>query len=355
MTETPTARPQRRRKPPRPVEVVSVSKITPRLVSVLVRGDALAEFRIEAPTSHVKVLLPAAGQDAPALPEQTPDGPVWPEGAERPVVRTYTPVRFDETSKTLELQFVLHGVGPASEWAERAAPGDKLAIAGPGGRFALDETVGDWWLAADESAIPAVATLLAALPATATADVHIEVADAADEIAFDSPAKTTVTWHHRRSPDAFGAELDEAARTAEIPAGARIWVACEAAAMRGIRRHFTRERGLPSSSLVTRGYWRLGEVDHPDHDYGDDELARLRSAGARRSVAAHPSSGGGPGGDHGGVGDREPIVGRAYPAPVVACQEGPVPRRDRPVPRVVPALGRAGTRCAGREPRAAGT
>jgi len=55
------------------------------------------------------------------------------------------------------------------------------------------------------------------------------------------------------------------------------------AAMRGIRRHFTRERGLPSSSLVTRGYWRLGEVDHPDHDYGDDELARLRSAGARRS------------------------------------------------------------------------
>jgi NADPH-dependent ferric siderophore reductase len=253
------------------VEVVSVSKITPRLVSVLVRGDALDGFRIEAPTSHVKVFLPADGQDAPVLPEQTPDGPVWSE--EPPVVRTYTPVRFDEASKTLELQFVLHGVGPASEWAEHAAPGDKLAVAGPGGRFTLDETAAHWWLAADESAIPAVATLLEALPATATAEVHIEVADAADEIAFDSPAKTTLTWHYRRSPDAFGAELDEAARAAEIPAGTRIWVACEAAAMRGIRRHFTRERGLPPSSLVTRGYWRLGEANHPDHDYGDDELA----------------------------------------------------------------------------------
>src|SRR5205814_648542 len=130
---------------------------------------------------HVKVFLPADGQDDPA-------------------VRTYTPVRFDEASKTLELQFVLHGAGPASEWAERAAPGDTLAVAGPGGRFALDETAAHWWLAADESAIPAVATLLAALPATATADVHIEVADADDEIAFDSPAKTTVSWHHRRSP-----------------------------------------------------------------------------------------------------------------------------------------------------------
>ncbi|HEY4851775.1 MAG TPA: siderophore-interacting protein, partial [Streptosporangiaceae bacterium] len=169
--------------------------------------------------------------------------------------------------------FVLHGTGPASEWAERAGPGDKLEVAGPGGRFVLDETATHWWLAADESAIPAVATLLEALPATATADVHIEVADAADEIAFDSPAKTTVSWHHRRSPGAFGAELDEAARAADIPAGARIWVACEAAAMRGIRRYFRNDRGLPADSLVTRGYWRLGEADHPDHDYGDDEPA----------------------------------------------------------------------------------
>jgi NADPH-dependent ferric siderophore reductase len=273
VTETPANRAPRRRRPPRPAQVVSVSRIAPRLVSVLVRGDALDGFRIDAPTSHVKVFLPAVGQDAPALAEQTPDGPVWPEGAERPVVRTYTPVRFDEASRTLELQFALHGAGPASEWAEHAAPGDKLAISGPGGRFTLDETAAHWWLAADESAIPAVATLLAALPASATADVHIEVADAGDEIAFDSPAKTTLTWHHRRSPGAFGAELDEAARAAEIPAGTRIWVACETAAMRGIRRYFTRDRGLPLSSLVTRGYWRLGEADHPDHDYGDDEPA----------------------------------------------------------------------------------
>jgi NADPH-dependent ferric siderophore reductase len=254
VTETPAARPPRRRKPPRPVEVVSVSRLAPRLVSVLVRGDALDGFRIEAPTSHVKVFLPADGQD-------------------EPVVRTYTPVRFDEPSKTLELQFVLHGTGPASDWAERAAPGDKLAVAGPGGRFVLDETAEHWWLAADESAIPAVATMLEALPATASADVHIEVADAADEIAFDSQAKTTVSWHHRRSPGAFGAELDEAARAADIPAGARIWVACEAAAMRGIRRYFRDERGLPAGSMVTRGYWRLGEANHPDHDYGDDEPA----------------------------------------------------------------------------------
>jgi NADPH-dependent ferric siderophore reductase len=253
--------------------VVSVAKIAPRLVSVQVTGAALDGFTIPAPTSHVKLFLPAEGQQDLVLPEPGPDGrPVHGDDVPRPVVRTYTPVRFDEASKTLELQFVLHGVGPASEWAERAKPGDKLAVAGPGGRFVLDETAGHWWIAADESAIPAVVTLLEALPATATADVHVEVADADDEIEFPGQAKTSVTWHHRRKADAFGAELDEAARAADIPEGARIWVACEAAAMRGIRRYFHNERGLPLSSLTTRGYWRVDNPNHPDHDYGDDDL-----------------------------------------------------------------------------------
>ncbi|HEY1703486.1 MAG TPA: siderophore-interacting protein [Trebonia sp.] len=270
MTETPVNRPPRRRKPPRPVEVVSVNKVAPRLVSVRVKGEALAGFKIDAPTSHIKIFLPRPGQDAPALPEQTEDGPGRPPEDASPVVRTYTPRAFDEEAQELEIQFVLHGAGPASEWAERAQPGDRLAVAGPGGRFVLDEAATHWWIAADESALPATATLLEALPAGVTADVHLEVADADDEIELPSPAKTTITWHHRRKADAFGAELDEAARGAEIPEGARIWVACEAATMRGIRRHFTRERGLPASSLVTRGYWRTGESNHPDHDYGED-------------------------------------------------------------------------------------
>ena len=38
----------------------------------------------------------------------------------------------------------------------------------------------------------------------------------------------------------------------------------------GHRRYFTRERGIPLGQLVTRGYWRAGEQNHPDHDYGDD-------------------------------------------------------------------------------------
>ena len=120
----------RRRKPPRRAEVVSVSKIAPRLVSVLVTGEDLDGFADAAPTSHLKVFLPAEGQDAPNLPEFTPDGAVFDEEAPRPTVRTYTPRGYDPATRTLEIQFLLHGEGPASAWAQRAKPGDKLAVAG---------------------------------------------------------------------------------------------------------------------------------------------------------------------------------------------------------------------------------
>jgi NADPH-dependent ferric siderophore reductase len=248
---------------------VSVSAVTPRLLSVLVTGDELDGFADAAPTAHLKVFLPAAGQDAPSLPAQGPDGTLVPADGPAPVVRTYTPRRYDPATRILEIQFLLHGAGPASEWAQRAKPGDRLAVGGPGGRFSLEPAVDSWWLAADESAIPAVGTLLEALPETAAADVHIEVDGPADEIEFTAPAKTTITWHHRR-PGVFGAELIAAARAASIPEGTRVWVACEAATMRDIRRYFLTSRLLPAASLVTRGYWRIGEQNHPDHDYGED-------------------------------------------------------------------------------------
>ena len=247
-----------------------MSPVSPRLISVLVTGDELDGFAGAAPTSHLKVFLPADGEDAPNLPAPGPDGtPVPPDGP-APVVRTYTPRRYDQAAHTLEIQFLLHGTGPASDWAQRAKPGDKLAVAGPGGRFSLEPAADHWWLAADESAIPAVGTLLEALPETTAVDVHIEVDGPDDEVEFTAPAKTTISWHHRRRPDAFGVELLAVAHGASIPEGSRVWVACEAAAMRDIRRYLLTSRLLPSASLVTRGYWRAGEQNHPDHDYGED-------------------------------------------------------------------------------------
>lgn len=260
---------QRRRRPPRPVSVVGTSTLTPRLISVSLRGDALSGFAPEAPTAHIKIFVPAEGEQFVG-PVPGPDGLTWPEDAPRPIMRTYTPRRFDPQTNTLDVEFALHGDGPAANWASRAQPGDQIAIAGPGGRFQLDPTARRWWIAGDESAVPAIATLLEALPARSQAQVHIEVADANDELPLPGGEHISVTWHHRSHSDGFGDDLLIAARQADVTDGDRVWVACEASAMRGIRRHFLDERHHSPKELTTRGYWRVGETNYPDGDYGQD-------------------------------------------------------------------------------------
>jgi NADPH-dependent ferric siderophore reductase len=65
--------------------------------------------------------------------------------------------------------------------------------------------------------------------------------------------------------------LEEAVRAMQLPAGnGRIYVGCEAAAMRRIRTHLLHKRGLDPATLVTRGYWKLGALDYTDHNYGMD-------------------------------------------------------------------------------------
>jgi NADPH-dependent ferric siderophore reductase len=267
MTTAPTATPKRRTF--RPVEVVGVRPVTDRLVRVTLGGEALAGFEIAAPTQHVKLLFPAPGADAPPLPEMGPDGLHFPDDQPRPVMRTFTPRHFDAPTTTLDVEFVLHGEGPASTWAAQAAPGQRLAVAGPGGRMPFPLGDGRWVVAGDESAIPAIGTLLAALPGTAVAEVYLEVTDEADEFPLDSNAEVTVTWLHRR-PNAFGASLFDALAATDVAGASGVWVACEAGAVRTIRRMLLTDCKLDPALLVTRGYWRLGEQNHPDHDHGED-------------------------------------------------------------------------------------
>jgi NADPH-dependent ferric siderophore reductase len=167
---------------------------------------------------------------------------------------------------------VLHGDGPASSWAAQAKPGQVLILAGPGPNYQLDPDA-DWFiLAGDDAALPAIETILDALPAEARVRVLLEVADEHEEQPLSTAAQLDITWLHRGAhPAQADAALEEAVRTMQLPAGnGRIYVGCEAAAMRRIRTHLLQERGLDPATIVTRGYWKLGDVNYPDHDYGTD-------------------------------------------------------------------------------------
>ena len=92
--------------------------------------------------------------------------------------------------------------------------------------------------------------------------------------------RNTATKGTRRSAKSAGGEAsgtftdeEKAAARERVKELKRAPRADQADGERGIRRYFRNDRGLPPDSLVTRGYWRLGEANHPDHDYGDDEPA----------------------------------------------------------------------------------
>jgi NADPH-dependent ferric siderophore reductase len=101
------------------------------------------------------------------------------------------------------------------------------------------------------------------LPAETRVRVVQEVADEHEERPLSTAAQLDITWLHRGAHAAQAdTALEEAVRTMPLPTGnRRIYIGCEAAAMRRIRKHLLQERGLDPATLITRGYWKLGAVD----------------------------------------------------------------------------------------------
>jgi NADPH-dependent ferric siderophore reductase len=253
----------------RTLQVARVLPLTTRMIRITLTGDELAGFATDGPASHVKLAFPAPGQERVTPPTVGPDGPVWPAG--RPLMRTYTPRRFDPVHGELDIDFVLHADGgPAGSWAQRARPGDSVVLVGPKGSY-LPDPRADWHLlAGDETALPAMATIVEALPPGIPALVLIEVADPDERIALDSKADLRITWLYRGAAVA-GEPLELAVQAAELPTGeGRAFIAAEATAMRKIRRYLLGDGGLTRDQLYTRGYWKYGVENHPDHDTGED-------------------------------------------------------------------------------------
>ncbi|MEU9079809.1 siderophore-interacting protein [Kitasatospora sp. NPDC048538] len=273
------------------LEVVEVRRITPRTARVVFEAEALDDSVGAAPDQQVKLCFPRPGQRVPELPPQSADPMGWyqaylaiPEAA-RPLLRSFTLRRRRPGTRQVEIDFVLHGdAGPAAAWAARAAAGQRLGMVGPSALYAPAvpfpdaAAAADWvLLAGDETALPAVATLVGALPAAVPAVVFVEIADEAERQPLESGAEPVVHWLPRGGASP-GAVLTEAVRAAELPAGRPfVWLAGEAGAVRALRRHLVDGRGVPKASIDFTGYWRhrLTQDDAPTAEDLADAQERL--------------------------------------------------------------------------------
>ena len=236
----------------RRLQVLQVVDLTPRMRRITLGGPELAGFASLGTDDHVKLLFPQNAEEQAALDNFNPSagkaqGPM-------PEMRDYTPRRYDLDTLELDIDFVLHGDGPASTWAAQAEPGQYLNIAGPRGSMIVPDIFDSYLLVGDETALPAIARRLEGLAPNRRALVVVEVENGAEQQILQSPAQVQVIWVLREG------RQDNLLRTVqqlEMPGGKLYaWVATESKVSRQIRKVLLEEKGLDQDLVKAVGYWK---------------------------------------------------------------------------------------------------
>lgn len=264
---------QAKRTPPRLLEVVHVEDLSPSMRRIHLSGEQLNHFPHNSDGAHIKLMLPQAHQQSPVLPTLGEQGPIWPEPHERPIVRTYTVAKYDERLKILAVDFVKHGDnGSASKWAIQAQIGQKIGVAGPAQPARHDATADYFLLITDLSGLPAVRSVLAALPHDAKGQVWIEVQYSVDVIALTPPKGVRVHWLMRGQGLRAGDSRllleavqklpwDKLTRHGKIS----VTLAGESAQVVAIRDFLRHERHIPRTQMYAVPYWKDEQTEEQYH------------------------------------------------------------------------------------------
>jgi len=262
--------------------VASAEALTPGLVRVVLEGGDLADLVMpDATDAYINAAFrPVDASYGEVFDPQTirdthPDAALPPR-------RRYTVRAWDPVSHRLTVDFVVHGDrGVAGPWAVNARPGDVLVFTGPNGGYRPDPHV-DWHLLmGDESALPAIAASLEALPATARAVVRVVCDGPEHEIDLPSPAAIDLEWLHRHGDERDESLLLRAAEALDFAEGTPFgFVHGEADEIRAVRRHLLQERGLTRRDLSCSPYWRRTMTDEAWRQIKRDYVAAMEAEAA---------------------------------------------------------------------------
>jgi NADPH-dependent ferric siderophore reductase len=254
------------------VKVGAVRRLSPSFLRITFTGEELKFFADNGYDQRIKLVF---------------DG----------VRRTYTVRAVRQDLSEVDVDVVSHpgGDGPAVRWLRQVSVGDPLLLIGPDSRFdgvhgGIDFRVPGRTvlLAGDETAVPAIASVLECLPAEAEGEAILEVPTAQDFLELKHPAGVRVVWTAREgmphgsglvpavqasrvlTASATKVEVDDVDVDEEIlwdvPEGdvkpqCYVWIAGEAAVVRTLRQFVLGELGMDRKMVALMGYWRLGKAE----------------------------------------------------------------------------------------------
>lgn len=230
--------------------------LTPCMRRIVFHGDALSYLNRDDQL-HCRLIFAPEGQHDPVWPMLDDNGRiVWPGG--KMPTRVYTVRHINATLGELTIDFALHDTaGPATQWALAASPGDRVGIVGPaaGGL----KPAAFYVLAGDESGLPGIARMLAALPDHAQGHAFIEVRDQQEEQPLCHPHGVQLHWLHRLGAAAGSTTLlPDAVAGVAWPADLNevfVWAGCEYQAFRRLHRYLKQELGLDRSRQTLYSHW----------------------------------------------------------------------------------------------------
>ena len=319
------------------VEVLRARRLSPSFLRMTFTGPDLDEFADDGLDQRIKLVLPAACGARVDLRQFTGDDwhLTWraKPDHEREALRTYTVRAVRRHAREIDVDVVLHGVapgkvttrgcglaellgcactaqaGPAVRWCAAARSGDPIVVIGPNARFEGPAGGIEWrppadatryLLAGDETAVPAICSVVERLPHDAVGHAFCEVPTSFDVLDVATPAGFEIHWLPRaESPTApaeqtaphgsllgtavrrearrlvaaqhAGVEPDEVDVDAAIlwdvpeeaaaPEGVYAWIAGEAGMVKELRRHLVRDVGIDRRAVAFMGYWRTGRSE----------------------------------------------------------------------------------------------
>ncbi|SDG69086.1 siderophore-interacting protein [Pelagibacterium luteolum] len=241
--------------------VIASTAITPGMVRVVFSGAGLASFvTTGVPDEYLRLFFPNPETGRLHLPHISEDGRwSYPDGQDTIRCSTYTVRRAytgADGSPCIDIDFVVHKGGVASEWAMSAQPGQVITINRPRGLYSPPADAQWQLLVADATGLPALSRILDQTPAHIQSRVFVEVADAEHEQLLPHHSLSTVTWLRGCGNGVAASRLEEVVRSVPLPATpGYVWVAGEQKVVRAIRKFVRKDLALPAERYELVGYW----------------------------------------------------------------------------------------------------
>ncbi|MGV8907940.1 MAG: siderophore-interacting protein [Propionicimonas sp.] len=225
--------------------LISREWLTPGYIRVRIAGAELRGFTAPGADDHVRLFLAPPGTPAPPTPEQ------WREFDSR----EYTPVASDPDAGWVDFDVVVHDGGAGSEWASNAPLGSVTAVGGPRRSNSVAGRPDAYFLAGDETALPAISRFLRQRRPGTPARVMVEVSEVNRAVPVpvdDATQLTLLVRPQERLVDALAALARQ-----DRPSGNVLGFVAAESSVVPVARELLQDRwGLPSEAVITKGYWR---------------------------------------------------------------------------------------------------